>query len=106
MPWDCEPGDSRRHEPHKALAIARILFEAQGYHPRALHEIEEFIGTTKANTSVSHVKSTEDLQALDKAPQALVHSLAERLHKADWWTDHSNDHDGRPSDDTAKSTCT
>jgi len=55
---------------------------------------------------VSHVKSTEDLQALDKAPQALVHSLAERLHKADWWTDHSNDHDGRPSDDTAKSTCT
>jgi hypothetical protein len=66
MPWDCEPGDSRRHEPHKALAIARILFEAQGYHPRALHEIEEFIGTTTANPPASHVKSTEEPQACDE----------------------------------------
>src|SRR5262245_50353119 len=71
-----------------------------------LKYIEEFIGTTKANTTASHIKSTEDPQALDEDSQALVHSLAERLRKADWWTDHSDDHDGRPSDDTAKSTRT
>ena len=61
-----DPNTSLRKYRHKALAIASLLFEAQGYHPRSLREIEEFIGTTTANPPARHVKSTEEPQAFDE----------------------------------------
>jgi hypothetical protein len=56
------PTDATRRRWHRALAIAAILFEQDGYHSRYLHELSQFVAhlpCTGAKTRRKHRDQAE-----------------------------------------------
>ena len=73
MTKHADPETLQRKRWLKALRIAHILFEEDGYHTKYLSEIEAFIRP-----------QAPEPQAPDEDPKARVDSLIERMRRVDW----------------------
>lgn len=90
MPKRSDPETLLRKHWTKALSIACILFEEDGYHTRYLEEIEAFIRRQP-------MPIPDKPHALDEDTTTRVNSLAERMGRVAGWSDDPHD-PGRGTD--------